>query len=323
MHVRVCFHDNCFDGAASAALFTRFYRERINPGAEIGFRGMAHKTGEVFPRGTFDGDENAVVDFRYSSDPALTWWFDHHVSAFVRPEDEAHFRADRSGRKFFDPTARSCTRFLARTCAEHFGFDLAPHAELIHWAEIIDSAAFDSPQAAIELRDPALKLMTWAESNHDRARMEQLIRELAEARPLAAIAAEPWVAGPLAAVLEEHRRALEVFRAHTRTHGGVAFFDVADARLEAFNKFIPYYLYPEARFVVGVSQGASRSKVSVGSNPWLPRPAVNIAAICERYGGGGHPVVGAVSMPVSELARARAVAREIADELEGAVARGV
>ena len=31
MKVRVCFHDKCFDGASSAAIFSRFYRERIDP----------------------------------------------------------------------------------------------------------------------------------------------------------------------------------------------------------------------------------------------------------------------------------------------------
>ena len=323
MRVRVCFHDNCFDGAASAALFARFFRERIEPTAEISFRGMAHKSGDVFPAGTFDGDENAVVDFRYSPDPALTWWFDHHVSAFVRPEDEAHFRADDSGHKFFDPTAKSCTGFLARTAAARFGFDVAPHAELIHWAEVIDSAAFESPQAAIELRDPALRIMTWVESNHDVALKERLISRLVDARPLAEIADEKFIADPLVGVFAEHRRAIDVFRAHTRVEGGVAYFDVSDEKLDAFNKFIPYYLHPEARFVVGVSQGSKRAKISVGTNPWLPRPAINIAAICERYGGGGHPVVGAVSLGAGELPRAREIAREITTELQAAVTRGV
>jgi len=28
--VRLCFHDRCFDGTASAALFYRFYRERFD-----------------------------------------------------------------------------------------------------------------------------------------------------------------------------------------------------------------------------------------------------------------------------------------------------
>jgi hypothetical protein len=33
MKMKVLFHDSCFDGAASAAVFSRFYRERVNPGA--------------------------------------------------------------------------------------------------------------------------------------------------------------------------------------------------------------------------------------------------------------------------------------------------
>jgi nanoRNase/pAp phosphatase (c-di-AMP/oligoRNAs hydrolase) len=45
---------------------------------------------------------------------------------------------------------------------------------------------------------------------------------------------------------------------------------------------------------------------------------VNIAELCEKYGGGGHPVVGAVSLPTTELARARQVATEIADTLRAA-----
>ena len=321
MKVRVCYHDNCFDGAASAALFTRFYRDRIDATAQFTYRGMAHKNGEVFPPGTFDGQENVVVDFRYSSDAALTWWFDHHVSAFPRPEDEAHFRADRSGRKFFDPKAKSCTRFLALQCAEHFGFDLAPHKELIEWAELIDAAAFPSPESAIALAEPALRIMTWLENNRDSRLTERLIAMLAAARPLDEIAAEEWIAKPFATIFASHQQAVDVIRGRSRLERGVVTFDVADAGLAAYNKFIPYYLHPDCRFVVGVSLTPTRAKVSVGSNPWKPRPPVNIAAICERYGGGGHPVVGAVSLPVAELAKARAAAHEIAEELMGAADR--
>src|SRR5207248_696538 len=35
--VRLCFHDRCFDGTASAALFCRFYRERFDQNAKFGF----------------------------------------------------------------------------------------------------------------------------------------------------------------------------------------------------------------------------------------------------------------------------------------------
>ncbi len=90
--VRLCFHDRCFDGTASAALFYRLYRERFDANAEFGFTGMTHKAKQPWEPGLFDGDENAIVDFKYSNSPKLTWWFDHHQSAFLTPEDAEHFR---------------------------------------------------------------------------------------------------------------------------------------------------------------------------------------------------------------------------------------
>jgi hypothetical protein len=76
-------------------------------------------------------------------------------------------------------------------------------------------------------------------------------------------------------------------------------------------------LFPGCRYTVGLTGGASRVKISVGSNPWPPTPRThNIAAICERYGGGGHPVVGAVSLPPGDVDRARTIAREIVAELQ-------
>ena len=42
----------------------------------------------------------------------------------------------------------------------------------------------------------------------------------------------------------------------------------------------------------------------------------DISKICERYGGGGHPVVGAVSVPEGEVARARQISTEIVAELQ-------
>src|SRR5690349_24157162 len=86
----------------------------------------------------FDSDENAIVDFKYAASDKLTWWFDHHESAFLTPEDEAHFRADESGRKFLDPTRKSCTEFIADVTHERFGFNIDPIRSLVHWAHVIE-----------------------------------------------------------------------------------------------------------------------------------------------------------------------------------------
>jgi nanoRNase/pAp phosphatase (c-di-AMP/oligoRNAs hydrolase) len=317
MRLRVLYHGNCFDGCSAAGVFTRFYRERIAKGpVEVLYRPLEHKgDAQPFASDWFDGDENACVDFRYSQDPRLTWWFDHHASAFQLPGDEDHFRADATGRKFYDPKAKSCTKFLADTVAVKFGFDPAPIAELIAWAETIDGALFTDAKMAVELKEPALRLMTFIENNRDPALAERFIADLVS-RPLDAIVAEDYVARPLGALLAQHQRNIETMRAAARLEGGVVFFDLADRETGAFNKFISYYLFPEARYSVGVSL-ASRAKISIGANPWATTLRTHeINRICERYGGGGHPVVGAISLPRGELARAREIARAVVEELE-------
>ena len=89
-------------------------------------------------------------------------------------------------------------------------------------------------------------------------------------------------------------------------------------QLEGFNKFIPYYLHPKATYSIGLSKSSFRTKVSVGSNPWTkadPAKMVNLAQVCERYGGGGHARVGAISFPPDQADKARAAAAEIVAEL--------
>src|SRR5687768_8904143 len=94
MKLRILYHGNCFDGVSSAAVFTKFYRSKIAPEAVIAYTPTMHRAGNAFDPDQLDGDENAIVDFKYSSDSRLTWWFDHHQSAFLSEADEKHFYAD-------------------------------------------------------------------------------------------------------------------------------------------------------------------------------------------------------------------------------------
>ena len=95
---------------------------------------------------------------------------------------------------------------------------------------------------------------------------------------------------------------------------------MSDQDLEGFNKFIPYYLLPEAVYSVALSRSRERTKIAVGSNPWNLTPkGANLASICERYGGGGHAKVAAISLPPDNLERAREVAGQIAGELRASL----
>jgi hypothetical protein len=322
LRVRVFYHDKCFDGACSASLFTRFHRECIAKGASYEYHGLVHRAGALFDESEFTGDENAIVDFKYSASPKITWWFDHHQSAFLTDEDHQHFLAcqqnpECGGRKFFDPDYTSCTSFLAHIASTRFGFDNKPVAELIHWANIVDGALYESPESAVEMPAPAMKLTLIIEATQDPAFIPRLIPLLTE-MPLAEVLAQPFVAGLLPPLLERHKESLELIRSRSEERDGTIFFDITDRPLEGFNKFIPYYLHPQATYSIGLSKSSFRTKVSVGSNPWTkadPAKMVNLAKVCERYGGGGHARVGAISFPPDQADQARVAAAEIVAEL--------
>jgi hypothetical protein len=316
MQLKVLYHGNCFDGCASAALFSRFFVEREGGRLDaIRYVPLHHGLGDPFPRDAFDADVNACVDFRFSASPSLHWWFDHHASAFSSPADRAAFERDATGRKFWDPSAPSCAGFVARTLAERHGWRADDLGELVRWADVIDAARFDSAAAAGRVEEPALRIMTLLEATKD-PQVPTRIIEAMQHRPLAEIAAEPWLAAPLAPLLERHRAAVEVIRRLARVEGGVVSVDLSDAGIESANKFIAYHLFPEAAYTVVVTRDPKRAKVSVGSNPWArPARAHDISKLCERYGGGGHAVVGAVSLGPDRLDDARRVAGEIAAAL--------
>jgi hypothetical protein len=125
------------------------------------------------------------------------------------------------------------------------------------------------------------------------------------------------VTRPLGPILEKHQHNIAAIRERARVDRGVVAFDLIDAGIDAHNKFIAYMLHPECRYTVGLTRSATRVKISVGSNPWSPEPRRhNIAAICERYGGGGHPVVGAISLSADAVEKARRIAADIVAELQ-------
>ncbi len=300
-------------------MFSRFYRERIRSDAEFEFTGLVHRAGALFDEKQFDGDENAIVDFKYSSSPQITWWFDHHQSAFLTESDAEHFEQDQSNRKFYDPDFKSCTSFIAMIAQERFGFDPVPVADLVYWTDVIDGALYPDAKTAVEMKAPAMKLTMVIESAPDHGFVPNLIPLLAT-KPLGEILEEPFVAPLLPPLLHRHELSMDILKERTECKDRTIFFDVTDQDLEGYNKFIPYYLHPESVYSVGLSKSSFRVKVSVGSNPWAPlQPEVNLAKICERYGGGGHARVGAISFPVNQHATAIKASQEIVDELRAAI----
>lgn len=326
-NVVVATHGHCFDGMCSAVMFTRLLRH-LHPGSALRFkyRACGYGPGQngVDPK-VLSGDINAVLDFRFSQSPALTWYFDHHVSAFPSPDDRAAYEKnvaaseagqdERARRMFHDGAYSSCTKLIADIGAARFGLDSAPMAELVRWADMIDSAAFPSAQMVVDRVEPELHLMTVVEHLGDDAFMTRFVGRLLE-EPLAEVARSTEVAAAYEPLGRGHEGFIRLVRERAKEKDGVVVVDLSDQSIEVAGKFITYALYPASAYSVMLTCSKTKCKVSIGYNPWskIPRRH-NIAAICERHGGGGHPVVGAISLAADQTEAARSLALSIADEL--------
>ena len=181
---------------------------------------------------------------------------------------------------------------------------------MIHWAEILDGAQYESAHAAISMAEPAMKLNLIIEAAETNLTGE--IIPLLESEPFGAIVARPEYQAVFQQLYDKHMHTIDVIRDQAVYRDGVVFFDLVGTELKGYNKFVPYYLFPESTYTVSVLDGGFRAKVSVGSNPWAGEvPPHNLAELCEQYGGGGHPRVGAISFGPREFERARSTAKEI------------
>jgi hypothetical protein len=323
--VVVATHGHCFDGLCSAVMFTRLYRHRFaGDGASFAYHAAGYGPGQNGVEAkVLSGDVNAILDFRFSALPKLDWYFDHHVSAFPGPDDRAEFErraaeqeAAGERRFFHDGAYSSATKLIADRGRDRFGLDPAPTAELVRWADMIDSASFPSAEMAVRRAEPELRLMTVVEHLGDDAFLARMVPRLLE-EPLAEVARSSDVAAAYEPLGRAHEAFVKLVEQRAEKLGDVVLVDLSDQLIEVAGKFVTYALHPRSAYSVLVSRSKSKCKISIGYNPWSPVPRRhNIAAICERHGGGGHPVVGAISLPADKVDDAKALARSIAAELE-------
>lgn len=317
MRMVVATHGHCFDGLASAVVFTRLARAVEGASTTFSYRGCGYGEGQKTPTDALlDGDRNAILDYRFAATDRLTWFFDHHLTAFLSPEDRAYFDARvGSGRFFFDAACTSCTLLVSRVASERFGVDVSDLASMIEWANTIDSAAFESPEQALDRTNPVLRLAAVVERHGDDGLLGRLVPQLLE-KPLSEVLRSEEVAKRYAHIEAQHERFVKSVREHAVRRGPVVKVDLTNEQLETIGKFVTYALYPDAAYSVIIGKMKNAVKISVGYNPWSGKPReFDISAICARYGGGGHAVVGAVQLRPDELERARAIAETIVLEL--------
>jgi hypothetical protein len=324
--LKVFFHDRCFDGTASAALFGRFYRDVVAADAKVLPVGVTHRDGDPFEGVKFDADDHACVDFRFSPADEMRWWFDHHKTAFQPPALRAVFELRRSPTQWFDPEAPSCTGLIARVLGERYGWTPPPAlAELVRWADIIDAADFATAEEASSLSSPAQRLAMFLGATPSDADVLRYIEALGDGATIAELDETRWVRAVTAPLLEGRERMAALLATVGEVVAGdggdVVLFDLLDHPELPNPGFVGYALFPRCRYAIAASRAHGAIKIAVGYNPWcgLPR-AHDIGALCQRHGGGGHAVVGGVTLEPDEQDRARATIAALVGSLRRAAA---
>lgn len=320
--VHVLTHGHCFDGLVSAALFTKLLGE-LEPAKTLSFSyrscGYGPKLKRI-PKGWLAGQINAILDFRYAENENLTFYFDHHKTAFESDKDQRRavqrVRASKGARKLhFDPACTSCAKLIARVAEETYGVKLADTEELVEWADRVDSARFESAEDAFFARGEALVLSDVVERHGDTPFVAKYAPMLARAH-VNEVAREPEIqemAAPLAAAKE---RFLSVVRQTGVVRGDVSVTDLGAQEITPAGKFATYVAFPSCRYSVILLRTRDQLKLGVGFNPWSGvQREHDIAALCKAEGGGGHPVVGAVNFAHAELDRARASLEKMVEAL--------
>jgi hypothetical protein len=317
----VATHGHCFDGLASATLFTRLYRELH---AQTKQETIAYRACDYGPkdRGVppawLIGKDNVILDYRYSALSQLTWYFDHHRTAFSTPEELQGFEqiAQNQPKNFFYNAAyTSCTLLIADKAQEVYDLQFPELKELITWADQIDSANFSDPEQLVLQKDPALQLASVIEHHGDDAFVTRWVPRLLE-QPLVEIATHPDIQELYAPIAELNRQTIERMKIASTVNGHVVVCDLLGGVTESINKFALYALFPQTAYSLIMLRFRQKVKVSLGYNPWSGIPRTHdISAICKRYGGGGHPVVGSFALLPHERDKAKEISIEILREL--------
>ncbi len=308
-------HGHCFDGLASAALLTDLVQQD-SPETRFSYRALGY--GPTPPRVNFASDQNALLDYRYIPDSNLTFYIDHHPTAFFGDEERAHFERRRNAspeRFIFDPRSPSCANLVAQL-ARSQGRDAELLRQLENFAEKIDAARFDSVDEAIETDSPRMRLVSAVTHFGDHQFYQRAIPVLLR-EGVDGLAQQRFVKEQFRKLAPAIRSLNERIKKQGHQRGRVALVNLMDRPSYVVSKFRQYFEFPAATYSVMILKMQENLRISVGYNPWSGHPCdVNIGQLCQSFGGGGHTVVGAIGLAEGSEQSALEIAEIIALKLQ-------
>jgi len=249
----------------------------------------------------------AVVDFLFRPDAAL--WIDHHDTTFQAHGSPSDYAADEF--HVWDPSAESCPAVIAQR--PWFPNELRDRfREWVRWADVVDSALYESPRQALDLENPYLRFASsisrWV---HEPVGAE-IVRVVASGS-VREVLEHSRVSRAVEAVIEDRDLVSSFALMESRLRGAAVLFDQGDIQA-AYQRYLPYQRYPECSWSVAIYRAKHGFVVSVGENPWnRPLVPVHLGHLCERHGGGGRQQTAGI--PAATKSEALRLAESVLTEL--------
>jgi hypothetical protein len=303
-----------FDGLVCGALITKF--ENIESYLFVEPKFMQDGLVEV-RRG------DIIANLPYH--PNCTLWFDHHITNtmpdFDRPimPGKGGFRlAPSAARVVYEYYTEIGQRREAQTPAETpNGKITAPELRrflsaerityLLQEADRVDAGQL-TRQDVMNPQGYVLISMTtdgrYAEDEPYWLRIINLLRD----KDLQETMNDPEVANRCKKVLDYQEKLRAILLANSALKGNVIYVDLRRVHdIPDGNRFLLFTLFPQGNIAVKVSYDTQRENttaISVGYNIFNKTSTVNVGELLQRYGGGGHKVVGSCRVPNDKAGQA-------------------
>ena len=289
-----------FDGLVCGALITKF--EKIDSYLFVEPKFMQDGLVEVR-----HGD--VITNLPYHLN--CTLWFDHHITNTM-PEFDRPIMPGKGGFRLAPSAARVVYEYYTEAGNRHkaTGKSDSEEGELFLASERIkfllqDADKIDAGQLTREdVLNPqgyVLVSMTtdgrYAEDEPYWLRIIDLLRD----KSLEETMDDAEVKRRCQKVLAFQEKLRGILLANTTVKRNVIYVDLRQVHdLPDGNRFLLFTLFPQGNIAVKVSYDTQRpdtTAISVGYNIFNKTATVNVGELLQRYGGGGHKVVGSCRLP--------------------------
>ncbi|MGC2467572.1 MAG: hypothetical protein WA517_20430 [Candidatus Acidiferrum sp.] len=313
--VTLYFHYPCFDGLISCVLASEFLERNqqwniarfcpVNYHYRDSWLAMELQT------------PSAVVDFLYH--PQARFWADHHGTTFVTEKARLQFELHKKNSfLLFDSDARSCASLLWSRFDGSLGEER--FAQMVFWADKIDSASYTSVEEAIFGDAPALRINFTLLLRNDLDYCRLLVQEL-RSKTLHEVSALPEIQEKVSEVRRRTAAGLKHLEKHIRLEeGNIAAFDIETNPDEIVSRYAPYYFFEGAHYSISVVRSANAARITAMRNPWRSFESIPLGKVFERFGGGGHQRVGAVNLTAEQSHRIPEIVAQVSSEMRKSAA---